>query len=314
MTTLISEKNTRYRTLEELQQLLQTKTELKSRGFSEHYILSAVRNGSAKTLRKGVYVATQEWNALNAWEQYAVEVMAVGHSSKSPLFSHQSAALLHGLWLLGQPPSKIHVCRTPNSKGASQGVSTHLYENLEEIRGPTDTGFEATHLVQTLIDCAKTLPVVESVALADSALYTRQISYESLQDSLTGYNGRCQGRVHRVAELMSTQAESPGETAVRLLLREMDIDFVEQLEIYVAGRLYRADFYLPEYNIIIEFDGEIKYSNFGPRDDVIALERYREKELQNAGYIVFRTNWYKSVTNPRIFKRELAELLGAKNR
>lgn len=311
MTTLTTDKRTKHRTLGELEQLLQTKTELKNRGFSEHYILSAVRNGSAKTLRKGVYVAFQEWNTLNSWEQYAVEVMAVGRSSKRPIFSHQSAAILHNLWVIGQPPSKIHVCRTPNSKGASQGVSTHLYVNLDEIRCLTDAGLEATNLVQTLIDCAKTLPLLDAVALADSAVHSRKITYESLRNSLAGYNGRCQNRVQRVVNLMSAQAESPGETAVRLLLREMGIDFVEQLEIYAAGRLYRADFYLPEYNIIIEFDGVIKYSNFGPRDDVIQLERYREKELQNAGYIVFRTNWYKSVTNPRVFKRELSSLLNA---
>lgn len=83
-----------------------------------------------------------------------------------------------------------------------------------------------------------------------------------------------------------------GETLVRFaLLDEALPELVQQYEISVAGRIYRVDFALPELGIIIEFDGALKYTDYGPADQVILRERQREKDLQNAGWYVIRVGW-----------------------
>lgn len=66
---------------------------------------------------------------------------------------------------------------------------------------------------------------------------------------------------------------------------------MQQYEISVAGRIYRLNFALPELGIIIEFDGALKYTDYGPADQVILRERQREKDLQNAGWYVIRVGW-----------------------
>lgn len=48
-------------------------------------------------------------------------------------------------------------------------------------------------------------------------------------------------------------AQSKGERAVAVVLKKLNIDFVEQY--MVLGNLYRYDFYLPRYNVFIEYHG-----------------------------------------------------------
>lgn len=58
--------------------------------------------------------------------------------------------------------------------------------------------------------------------------------------------------------------ESRGEERIRLKLDDLGIDYIQEYEIKtgseVVGKV-RADFFLPEYNSIIEYDGE---QHFGP--------------------------------------------------
>ncbi|GGH61835.1 hypothetical protein GCM10007359_11420 [Rothia aerolata] len=108
---------------------------------------------------------------------------------------------------------------------------------------------------------------------------------------------------------MSAKAESPGESLTRAVLINMGVKFIEQYPVYVGYRGYRVDFYLPDYNIIIEFDGDIKYSQFGNQTDVEQNERYREKVLQNAGFLVYRTSWNKVLFSPAQVEAEIWNLI-----
>ncbi|GAA1046184.1 hypothetical protein GCM10009567_04320 [Rothia amarae] len=89
----------------------------------------------------------------------------------------------------------------------------------------------------------------------------------------------------------------------------MGIEFEEQRWFETATRRYRVDFYLPQYDIVVEFDGAVKYQNFGSPDSVVMEERIRETELQNLGLLVYRVRWNEVFTHPELFASGLQECI-----
>ena len=289
-------------------EMVMSYSELRRQGLSRNYIYRALHDQRALTLRRGIYISTQEWGSLGDWGRYFARLIALAKKSPQTLFSHHSAALLHGLWLTGQPPERIHVYSSPRSRGDAHGVVKHPFLGESTIRVSTSSGLAATGIVQTVIDCALTSFTREAVIIADSALHLGKVTPAELMDAMTVYDGRRRVQVQRVAQLMSAHAESPGETGTRLLLNEMGVAFIEQYEVQLGHRRYRVDFFLPEFNMIIEFDGELKYTAFGARSQVETMERSREKELQNLGYVVYRADWATVFHQPQRFKREVLAL------
>ena len=115
--------------------------------------------------------------------------------------------------------------------------------------------------------------------------------------------------MRQLVQYLSPLSESPGESHTRWLLIEMELDFIEQAEIYADGKYYRVDFLLDKYGIIIEFDGHLKMTDFGPAEEAVAQERLRERALQNLGYLVFRADWELVTRRPNEFRAQLNTLL-----
>jgi very-short-patch-repair endonuclease len=55
------------------------------------------------------------------------------------------------------------------------------------------------------------------------------------------------------------------------------------------GFIGRVDFYFPAYNVVIEFDGLLKYGGGSP--EVLIREKRREDRLRALGLTVVRTDW-----------------------
>lgn len=62
---------------------------------------------------------------------------------------------------------------------------------------------------------------------------------------------------------------------IAILLQDMNVNYRSEYVINIDGTSYRYDFYLPDYNLIIEYDGEQHYFpvNFGGWDE---LELHRQ--------------------------------------
>ncbi|WP_237221641.1 hypothetical protein [Rothia nasimurium] len=109
---------------------------------------------------------------------------------------------------------------------------------------------------------------------------------------------------------MSPLSESPGESLLRLVLVEAGLPSpVEQFEVDLMGQRFRLDLAYPDSMIALEFDGEIKYENFGPRSEVEWSERRRESLLQNAGWVVRRYRWVDVMTRRSEIVAEIRYLL-----
>ena len=87
------------------------------------------------------------------------------------------------------------------------------------------------------------------------------------------------------------RSESVGESRLRVLLHVHGLPVpVLQAEFHDAsGLVARVDFYFPQYNTVVEFDGRLKYG--GGSAEVLVREKVREDRLRALGYQVVRSDW-----------------------
>lgn len=100
--------------------------------------------------------------------------------------------------------------------------------------------------------------------------------------------------------LADARSESVAETLTRLVLVQNNLKgFVPQYQVILGGERFRVDFAWEQEKLILEFDGELKYSGrYGEPTEVIRAERRREKALTNAGWRVIRVNWPMVTRDP----------------
>ncbi|WP_421084734.1 hypothetical protein [Rothia nasimurium] len=96
----------------------------------------------------------KDWDCLTAEEQYLARVVAQAASTPDIIFSHDTAALIHGLPYRNLPET-LHVYSFHRTR--AQGFTVHH----GELHLPTDTtvfspGIRVTSLERTLADLAET--------------------------------------------------------------------------------------------------------------------------------------------------------------
>lgn len=284
---------------------IHTREQLLTSTYSARGITRACKNSELLKLARNIYIPAQKVQNLKPWERYTLKVLTRYRASPSTVFSHRSAASLLGLALPSHPDHKVHVYCDAHSRGTHDGVVKHPRLTAETPHLVTGVGAIVTDVATTVIDCAHGLSFREASMVADSALAQNMISLEELTEKMAAFNRRGHRRVHRVAGSLSALSESPGETLVRLLLDELGIRYVQQ---YWVGN-YRADFYLPDYGAFIEFDGVMKYSEFGEYVEVLRAERDRERSFLNSGARIFRVDWDLVWRRPEVFKAQLQAFL-----
>jgi hypothetical protein len=125
--------------------------------------------------------------------------------------SHLSAALHHG-WEVGVPPAKP-ILTVPRSAHVSPGdrqVAHIAWGNLsseERANGVTD-------LDRTVVDCARTLPFGQALAVADSALRSGRLTKAQLLETALAAPRTGRSRAVRVAEAADPRA-APFESMLR---------------------------------------------------------------------------------------------------
>jgi very-short-patch-repair endonuclease len=267
---------------------------LRTHGLEERQIAAAVRGKVLRRLRRSVYISEEYWLAQKPWDQDVLRIKAHHAASNGDLvYSHASAARLWGLhaW---NAPDHIHVIQRGRrgEKPGSGDVVRHTHSlpdrDVESLAG----GIRVTSRERTVLDCARTLPFELAVIIADSALQ-RGASLAKMHEMAGGApKSRFITRVRRVLAAVDGRSESAGETRLRLKLRAWNFPQpVLQHEIRTAEGTYRADFAWPELKLIFEFDGDSKYRDARPTDQVILDERKRETRLMEEGWTIVRVRW-----------------------
>jgi very-short-patch-repair endonuclease len=197
--------------------------------------------------------------------------------------SHTSAALLHG-WKVKHPPAKPHVTVRRGRRGAG-AADVHLHRADLSATDVAD-GLVTTQ-ARTLIDCLRTLPFDEAVAVADSAL-RNGFGRDDLRRVAEATRGAGAARVRRAAEEASPLAANPFESVLRAIALEVDGLAVEpQVEIWEPEFLGRVDLADRRLRIVIEADS---FEWHGGRDQ-LASDCRRYNGLVIHGWLVLRFSW-----------------------
>lgn len=283
-------------------------------GLSWRGIADRVSSGELIRLRNGWYVRGETWAA----ERPDVRHLMVIHAARSDrhrngVFSHRSAATLHGLpvwsdWMRGEGDRAVRDCLTahllaPRAASGGSGTRSKLHRDPD---GSADTvriaGFACTSADCTLADLAATEPFAVALACADRLLRDevavgRLIDPEGVEAwrarllALARSRAGARGvrALRALAVLADPRAESPLESVSRL--RSWQLGLEPELQVPVrserGGTLY-LDFLFRSVGFFGECDGKEKYL-----DDELRGQRTPDEVFERERR---RHNWASGVT------------------
>ena len=127
-------------------------------------------SGELHRVRRGLYLRTEQWDALKPWEQYRVSIQAVHElAHAAPVFARQSAAQIMGLPLILVPRLIETVAESKNGGQSSNGV--HRLPAIDGDPPPWQMhGLLVTQPHITARDLAVSLPLAQSLPAMDRLL------------------------------------------------------------------------------------------------------------------------------------------------
>lgn len=257
----------------------------------------AIQHGDLVRVRRGVYTTRAFMTAATEksvlWQVLHVASAVCIQSARDAAASHQSAAVIHGISLLNAPEVGIVRLTRPPGRyrgGHVPGVQFHSAA-LPPAHVVTRYGVRLTTGARTVVDLARSLPHLEAVAAADSALHARITTKAELRRVLADCAGwpriaeaRC------VVEFSDELAESVLESAARVAFAQaglppprLQTDILDDAFRFIG----RADFLWEQHRTIGEADGMAKYE-----DPERAREQIRRDiRLREAGFKVVHFTW-----------------------
>ncbi len=280
-----------------------TTAELLRAGWRKDQIRDYTRRGGLLAVRRGVYAEGAHARKLLSLKGGA-ELLAIGAASAlagagaDAVVSHQSAACLHKIPLVGRRDLTVHLTRPPGARRhAPEGIRVHTAELAPDHR--TDTlGLLVTTAARTVIDLARTLPFRAGVVAADSALHQRLATKDDLQ-AVLAFCSRWRGVTTAAAVIAfaDRRSESPLESIARVVFRDCGLPPPKlQALIGPADVAARVDFLWEQYRTVVEVDGAIKYAD--PTRARAQLER--DEWLRSLGYEVVHFTWEEITTMPEL--------------
>lgn len=212
----------------------------------------------------------------------------------APLFSHSTAAHLHGLlFALPMPPVVEVTHRRSNYSNHALRAHRRYVPEGDVVRHGDKL---VTSVPWTLGDLAVDSGLLLALPMTDDALRRGLASVDDLTGLLDRWpRARHSATVRTLASLASPRSDSPGESLTKLRLHELgrSRDFAQQVEVSDAeGLIGRLDF-ADETNLLaIEFDGWHKYADYGNNvTDSFKREKRRDARLLRAGWTIRRVEW-----------------------
>ena len=306
---------------------------LTARAYGFDALRPEIRAGELIRLRPGAYLPpalpdTPAWKLRR--RTVLARCVAVTRKFRTPFaFSHATAALIYG-WIDSVPDDGVHLVQTVNpGAGQPEDVTRHVRRDLAELDVTTVAGLPVTGVAQTVIDCARSLPPPEALAVVDGALRTvarmstfrrseseaRQALVRDRLRTRLERLGSARGvrRARMVLELADGFAANAGESRMRWVALRGGLPVpVCQYELWVDGRQYFADAaWVGEAAdrptlVIAEFDGNVKYGGAAGAAAVAAEKRREDAIRRRHGAEFVRLIW-PTLLHPDVAFRELLE-------
>ncbi len=231
-----------------------TTAELLKAGWRKDQIRDNTRRGALLVLRRGIYA-----DGIHARKLLSLkgggELLAIGAAAAltgaglGAVVSHQSAAYLHKIDLVGRRDLTVHLTRPPGAdRHAPAGIRLHSAD-LPGEHVTSALGLAVTTAARTAVDLARTLPFRAGVVATDSALHKRLATAGELEAVLTACS-RWPGAATaaKVIAFADKRSESPLESIARVVFADCGLP-PPQLQALVgtADDVARVDFYWDKY-------------------------------------------------------------------
>jgi very-short-patch-repair endonuclease len=225
----------------------------------------AVERGEVVRLGRGRYGLPGTDQAL---------ALAVGTGG---CLSHVSAAVHHGWGVLRRWDVTCVTLQRGRHPSRAGGVRW-TYAPLS----PEEVSAGVTGAVRTVLDCARTLPFEQALAVADSALRAGDVDPLELRHAAEVCRSPGVGRARAVLRQADGRAANPFESGLRAIVLQTGLrGFVPQLVIAEPGLFACVDLGDPDRRVALEADG---FTVHGTRA-AFAKDLARHDELQSAGWV-----------------------------
>ncbi|GAA4677169.1 hypothetical protein [Frondihabitans cladoniiphilus] len=253
------------------------RTDFVRAGRNDRALRRAADRGALVGLVPGVFIAADTWHAAGAGERHLLRAAAVA-DRLGPLavFSHATASAAHG-WSHLSPWPEVPDVTDPTVRRSRTGstMRTHAFPLAGTDVDALD-GLPVTAAGRTAVDLAASLPFRDAVVSLDSALAPAGPAVAGRQRArktvltLEAFDLALERRlpvrghnhVARVRAFADGCSGSVGESLSRVVMQERGWPppILQEPFVDASGTIGRVDFWWPEFGVIGEFDGAVKYS------------------------------------------------------
>lgn len=155
----------------------------------------------------------------------------------------------------------------------------------------------------TVVDCARTLPFDEALAVADSALRDPTVTRADLVRAADASPRSGRPRVQRVVRLADARADNPFESCVRAFALDVPgLDLVPQVQV---GHVGWADLVDVRLRIVVECDSWAYHSG----EDLFRRDVRRYTDMVRQGWLVVRFVWEDAMAKPDRIRDTLTDVV-----
>jgi len=226
----------------------------------------------------GLYVPSAvdgAYNDARAWQ----EVLP-----RDGVFSHLTAARLHGWWLPPLPDETPLWCALPQSGPRLRRKGLRVARHPKPSPSVELVGLRVATPAETLLACAADLHLLDLVVLLDAALHRGSCTRAEVA-SAAAARRRGAPLLRRALHLADGRAESAWEVLLRVLHVACDVPVEPQHEVRHDGVLLgRGDLWIRGTRTLQEYDGGGHRDPSQHRDDLRRDRRLAERGWQRHGY------------------------------
>lgn len=255
--------------------------------FDQVEVDAAVERGDVRRIGRGRYALA------------GVEEALVAATSVSGVISGLSAARWWG-WAVKTEPERP-VVTVPRNRSRTR---TDIDVRRQDLLPASVVERTVTTRAQTVVDCARTLPFDEALAVADSALRDGRVTRAELVTAAEAAPRTGRSAALRVARAADARADNPFESVVRAIALD-----VPGLEVTPQGRVADvgwADLVDERRRLAIECDSWA----FHASREAFRRDVRRYTAMVCAGWTVLRFCWEDAMEHPDRVRESLVAAVG----
>jgi hypothetical protein len=261
-------------------------------GIDATTLRQLVKAGSAHPLHRGWYTP---YRPKDAREHFRLRSIALLFEyGQVAVASHGSAVVLLGLPTEAVDFGAPHLMWRGEKSLFRSFSRVRMHERVatEELPLQFETVHPAIACIQVGLSDPRALIVAGDAALRQDLATAHELHLAC--DALRGHRGLTRARA--TVQWCDPRHETPGESITAWTLRTLGYDLDPQFAPGLTGPgggLLHSDFRILGTNVLVEFDGLVKYA---ARDEeeaqqLLFAEKQREDALRDAGYEVVRLTW-----------------------